>query len=331
MRKSLLIVVKKGLMVTVMRKFVVARMRKSLLVAVMMMAMAVCAQAQRDWSKAEVKLEKLTENLYMLTGVGGNIAVSVSEDGVLIVDDQYAPMVSKIQDAIKDVTYKPVRFVLNTHWHGDHTGGNESFAKAKAEIIAHENVRKRMESGSKVRGSMVPPAAKVALPIITFDRTLTVHINGEDIKALHFAKGHTDGDSVIFFTKANVVHMGDHFFNMNFPFVDVESGGNVRGMIENVEKAMAAVPDDVKVIPGHGPLATKKDALEFARRLKDIVALVQAAIKKGKTLEQMKKEKVLAKYEEMGKFFIKTDEMIEVTYNELTAKKGKGKQSGQHH
>lgn len=287
--------------------------------------------AQRDWSKAEVKMEKLTEGVYMLTGVGGNIAVSVGEDGVLIVDDQYAPMVPKIQEAIKGVTDKPVRFVLSTHWHGDHTGGNELLGKAKAEIIAHENVRKRMETGSKVRGSMVPPAAKLALPIITFDSRLTVHINGEDIRALHFAKGHTDGDSIIFFPKANVVHMGDHFFNMNFPFVDVESGGNVLGLIENVEKAMAAVPDDVKVIPGHGPMATKKDALEFVRRLKDIVAIVQAAIKKGKKLEQMKTEKILAKYDDMGKFFIKNDEMIEVTYNELTAKKAYKKQDGKHH
>jgi cyclase len=301
-------------------------------VAVMVMAVTLGAQAQRDWSKAEVKLEKLADGLYMLTGVGGNIAVSVGEDGVLIVDDQYAPMVPKIQEAIRGVTDKPVRFVLNTHWHGDHTGGNEVLAKAKAEIIAHENVRKRMESGSpNVHGSPVPASPQGALPIITFDRTLTVHINGEDIRALHFAKGHTDGDSIIFFTKANVVHMGDHFFNMVFPFVDVDSGGNIMGLIENVEKAMAAVPDDVKVIPGHGALATKKDALEFVRRLKDIVAIVQAGIKKGKTLAQMKAEKVLAKYDDMGKFFIKNDEMIEVAYNELTAKKVSGKKQGKQH
>lgn len=292
---------------------------------------AVGAQAQRDWSKAEVKLEKLSEGLYMLTGVGGNIAVSVGEDGVLIVDDQYAPIVPKIQEAIKGVTDQPVRFVLNTHWHGDHTGGNETFAKAKAEIIAHENVRKRLASGHEnLRGSKVAPAPKVALPIITFDRTLTVHINGEDIKALHFVQGHTDGDSIIFFPKANVVHMGDHFFNMNFPFVDTASGGNLTGLIENVEKAMAMLPDDVKVIPGHGPVATKKDALEFTRRLRDIRALVQAAIKKKMTLEQMKKENVIAKYDDMGKFFIKNDEMIEVAYNDLTKKKVAGK-SKRHH
>jgi len=306
--------------------------RLFVVLALVVPVMTMSAAAQRDWSKAEVKLDKLADGIYLLTGVGGNIAVSVGEDGVLIVDDQYAPMVPKIQEAIKTVTDKPVRFVLSTHWHGDHTGGNEPFAKAKAEIIAHENVRKRMESGSpNVHGSPVPPAAKVALPIITFDSSLTVHINGEDIRALHFAQGHTDGDSIIFFPKANVIHMGDHFFNMYFPFVDVDSGGNVHGMIENVEKAMAAVPDDVKVIPGHGPLATKKDALEFVRRLKDIVSIVQAAIKKGKTVEQMKTDKILAKYDDMGKFFIKNDEMIEVTYNELTAKKVKGAKGKQHH
>lgn len=307
-------------------------MRTVMLSVMAVLMLAVGTQAQRDWSKAEVKVEKLAEGVYMLIGVGGNIGVSIGEDGVLIVDDQYAPMVPKIQEALKGITDKPVRFILNTHWHGDHTGGNDSFAKAKAEIIAHENVRKRMESGSpNLRGNPVPAAPKTALPIITFDSKLTVHINGEDIRALHFAQGHTDGDSIIFFPKANVVHMGDHFFNMTFPFVDVSSGGNVRGLIENVEKAMAAVPDDVKVIPGHGPLATKKDALEFVRRLKDIVSLVQAAIKRGKTLEQMKKENLISKYDEMGKFFIKNDEMIEVTYNELTAKKTKGKQNGKHH
>jgi cyclase len=263
--------------------------------------------------------------------VGGNIGVSVGDDGVLIVDDQYAPMAPKIQAALKGITDKPVRFILNTHYHGDHTGGNEALAKEKAEVIAHDNVRKRLESGTMTHGEKVPPAEKGALPIITFDRTLTVHLNGEDIKAMHFASGHTDGDSIIFFPKANVIHMGDHFFNMFFPFVDVGNGGSVKGTIENVEKAMASVPDDVKVIPGHGPLATKAEALEFVKRLKDCVALVQAGAKKGKTLEQLKKEKVLAKYDEMGKFFIKSDEIIEVIYDEVTQTKMKGKQAGKHH
>jgi glyoxylase-like metal-dependent hydrolase (beta-lactamase superfamily II) len=268
----------------------------------------------------------------MLTGAGGNIGVSVGADGVLIVDDQFASLVPKIQAALKGITEQPVRFVLNTHWHGDHTGGNAAMAPDST-IIAHDNVRHRLQEGNpNLLGRVVPPAAPAALPIITFDHSLTVHLNGEDIRALHYAKGHTDGDSVIFFPQSNVVHMGDDFVTYGLPFVDVSSGGSLLGLIENADQAMAAVPDDVKVIPGHGPLSTKADVKKFTAMLRDCVELVRAAMKKGRTLEQMKAEGVLARHDSLGQGFVKTSAFVELIYNELKGDVTRTKQpSRQHH
>ena len=216
-----------------------------------------CMAAQdEDFSKVQMKVIKVAGNVYMLQGAGGNIGASVGEDGIVIVDDQYAPLADKIQAALKGITDKPVRFIINTHYHGDHTGGSAYFQK-QAPIIAHDNVRKRLETGGAAGngGSVhmdVKPAAKDALPIITFDHDVTVHLNGEDIRALYFPAGHTDGDSVIFFPKSNVVHMGDDFVTYGFPFIDVDSGGSINGMIDGVEKVIAQVPPNVKIIPEPG-------------------------------------------------------------------------------
>jgi glyoxylase-like metal-dependent hydrolase (beta-lactamase superfamily II) len=210
-----------------------------------------------------------------------------------------------------------VRFVINTHFHGDHTGGNAIFQK-DAPVIAQDNVRKRLEAGAADR----KPAPKDALPIITFDHDVTVHLNGEDIRALHFPSGHTDGDSIIFFPKSNVVHMGDDFVTYGFPFIDLKSGGSVEGMIAAVDDVVGKLPADVKVIPGHGPISNLDDVRKFSTMLKDTLAVVQKALKQGKTLDQMKQEKILAPWDKWSGDFVKTDGFIETLYNDLTGKLG---------
>jgi glyoxylase-like metal-dependent hydrolase (beta-lactamase superfamily II) len=291
--------------------------------------MTVNATAQQtDFSKVQIKVTKVSGNIYMLEGSGGNIAASVGEDGIVIVDDQFAPLVEKIQQALKGITDKPVRFIINTHYHGDHTGGNESFSNAGSTVIAQDNVRKRLESGGTAGngGSLkmsYPAAPKAALPIITFANDVTVHFNGEDIRALHFPSGHTDGDSIIFFPKNNVVHMGDDFVRYGFPFIDVASGGSVQGMINAMEKAMALLPPDVKVIPGHGAISNLDDVRAFVKMLKETSAVVQKAINRRQTLEQMKQAKILAPWEKFSGSFINTDAFIETLYNSLSGQQGK--------
>jgi len=272
-----------------------------------------------------MKVSKVAGNIYMLEGAGGNIGASVGDDGIVIVDDQYAPLADKIQVALKGITDKPVRFVINTHYHEDHTGGNAIFQK-NAPVIAHENVRKRLqEGGTAGNGGSVhieaKPQPKDALPIITFDHDVTVHLNGEDIRALHFPAGHTDGDSIIFFPKSNVVHMGDDFVTYGFPFIDVDGGGSINGMIDAVEKVIPQFPPDVKVIPGHGPVSNLDDVRAYLKMLKDTRDAVQSALKQGKTLEQMKQEKILDPWKKYSGDFISEDAFLETLYNSLTGQK----------
>ncbi len=227
--------------------------------AVVLAASLAIAQDE-DFSKVQIKVTKVAGTVYMLEGAGGNIGASVADDGIVIIDDQFAPLADKIQAALKGVTDKSIRFIINTHHHGDHTGGNAIFQK-QAPVIAHDNVRKRLENGG-TRGNLgsisfeAKPQTKDALPILTFDHDMTVHLNGEDIRALHFPSGHTDGDSIIFLPKSNVVHMGDDFVRYGFPFIDWASGGSVEGMIAAMEEVLPKLPPDVKVIPGHGEIST---------------------------------------------------------------------------
>jgi cyclase len=294
-------------------------MRKGLVIALSLYACAALAQ-QRDFSKVEVKAAKVAGTVYLLTGAGGNIGVSVGDDGIVIVDDQFAPLAPKIIDALNGITDKPIRFIINTHYHGDHTGGNEIFGRTGT-IIAHDNVRKRLASGSTARGSATPPARKQALPIVTFNDTATIHVNGEDIRAVHFPSGHTDGDAVIYFPQSNVVHMGDDFFNGRFPFIDIENGGSVKGLIADVDKVLATLPDDVKIIPGHGELSDKAGLRRFADMLRGTSGAVEKAMKSGRTLEQMKADKILAQWDEWGKdWFVDSAGFTEALYKDLSRK-----------
>jgi glyoxylase-like metal-dependent hydrolase (beta-lactamase superfamily II) len=299
-------------------------MRKLLIAALLLIPCMALAQQTPDFTKVEIKVSKVSGNIYLLQGAGGNIAASLGDEGILIVDTEYAPLADKIQAALKGIgaTDKPVRFVVNTHYHGDHTNGDSAWGARGATIIANENLRKRMESGSSTgNGGAVKfqsaAQPKVALPVITFGDHVTVFLNDEEIRVMHFPAAHTDGDAVVYFTKNNVVHMGDEFIRYGFPFVDILGGGSVQGMIAACEKAAATLPADVKVIPGHGELATMDDLREYTKMMKDTMAVVQAAIAKGETTDQMKSEKILAAWQKYSGAFVNTDAWIDTLYNSL--------------
>ena len=307
-------------------------MNKRLLIAALICFLPQLIHAQTDYSKVEIKATKISGNVYMLEGAGGNIGVSVGEDGILIVDDEFAPLADKIKAALKQLGEGKLKFVLNTHWHGDHTGGNPVFGP-DAPIIAHDNVRKRMstEQRSEFFKQTTPASPKEALPVITFNESLSVHFNGEEIRVIHFPQGHTDGDSVIFFTKSNVVHMGDDFFANRFPFVDLDSGGTVQGLIKNIADIMPKLPPDVKLIPGHGPISTVDDLKAYHRMLVTTTDIVQQKMKAKKSLDQIKKEGLPDEWKSWGTGFIKTDLWLEIIYKSYSKAPSKAPQNSHGH
>lgn len=272
------------------------------------------ARAQQDFSKVQMKARKVAGNIYMIEGAGGNIGVSAGADGILIVDDQFAPLADKIRAALKEINPGQLRFVLNTHYHGDHTGSNPVFGK-EATIIAHDNVRARLAAEQTVRGQKIPASPKEGLPVVTFNQSVSIHFNGEEIRVIHFPAGHTDGDSVMFFTASNVVHMGDHFFAGRFPFIDLEHGGTVEGLTRNIESVITRVPADVKIIPGHGPLATLDDLKLYRRMLTETTAHVRKGMSEGKTLAQLKTAGLPDEWKTWGTGFINTGVWIETIFN----------------
>ena len=281
---------------------------------------AAAALAQQDFSKVEIQTEKLAETVYMMTGSGGNLGVSVGEDAVFVIDDQFAPLTPKIQAAIAKLTPKPVQFVLNTHWHFDHTGGNENLGKAGAVIVAHENVRKRLSTEGFIEflGMKTKPEPKVALPVATFTRGISFHLNGDELVVSHAPRAHTDGDSIVRFGKSNVVHMGDIFFNKLYPFIDTSSGGTVAGVLAAADGVLKTADDGTKIIPGHGPLANKADLKTYRDMLAAISGNIRGQIKAGKTLEQVIASKPTVTYDEVwGKGFLAPEKFVEMVYKNL--------------
>jgi cyclase len=278
--------------------------------AILLLAPIFHAAAQQDFSNVEIKTIHVAKNVYMLQGSGGNIGVSVGEDGTLIVDDQFAPLAGKILAALKQLNPNKPRYILNTHHHGDHTGGNPQFGR-DGEIIAHANVRKRL---------LASKLEKAGLPVVTFEDSLSVHFNGDEVKIIHVPPAHTDGDSVVYFMGANVIHFGDTFFSGRFPNIDLNGGGSVRGFIKGIGDAIPKIPADAKLIPGHGPLSTIKQLKEFHEMLIETSAIVQKAIDAGKTLDEVKAAGLPQKFKSWEAPTLKTDRWLEILYNGLKAK-----------
>ncbi len=292
-----------------MRKFIL-----TLATLAAALATSPALQAQ-DFSKIEIQTRQLGPTSYMLVGAGGNIGVSVGEDAVFVIDDQYAPMAPKIKAAIAAITKKPVQFVLNTHFHFDHTGGNEAFGQAGALIVAHANVRKRMTGDQLISfiGATQPASPRAALPVITVAGEVTFHINGDEVHAFHVPKAHTDGDLIVHFRQSDIVHMGDVYFNGFYPFIDTSSGGSADGVVAAVDRVLALATDKTQIIPGHGPLSTKADLQAYRDMIATVAQRIREQRRAGRTDEQIRVAGLAADYDaKYGGGFIKPERFVQM-------------------
>ncbi|MHC4235049.1 MAG: MBL fold metallo-hydrolase [Planctomycetota bacterium] len=299
------------------------RMQKlaiSVLAVAVGLTVAQAAQAPQD---VEIQTVKVADNVYMLVGQGGNIGLSVGEDGAFLIDDQFAPLTQKITNAVKKISSRPIRFVVNTHWHGDHTGGNENLGQAGSLIVAHENVRQRMSTEQFIRGldRRVPASPQGALPVITFTESVTFYWNADEVYVLHVEPAHTDGDSIIYFRKANVLHMGDTYFNGMYPFIDVAAGGSLDGMITAVDRALELANEQTQFIAGHGPMSGIQELRSFQEMLKAVGGRVRSLVQQGKSLEEVIASKPTRDFDaQWGDGFLKPDQWVGIVYDGMSEK-----------
>ncbi len=278
---------------------------------------AVPAAAQQDFSTVEIRTETAAPGVAVLFGAGGNIAVSYGADGTIVVDDQFAPLTPRIQAAIAALGASPAKYLINTHWHYDHTGGNENFGNASAIIMAQDHVRDRLVAGGSIGGNAIPPAPAAALPVITWHDGIQLHLNG-GIRTIHMPHAHTDGDSVVWFRTANVFHMGDLFFHrVSLPFIDLESGGNARGVLAAANRVIELSNDQSVIIPGHGPLATRADLIAYRDMLAEVIGAVEREKAAGKTLEQVLAMRLAARWDTNPQAFIKGDAFVTAVWESL--------------
>ncbi len=296
-------------------------MRKLLFLASLFALVAGLALSQQDFSKVEIETIEVASSVHMLVGSGGNIGVSSGSDGILVIDDQYAPLTEKILAAIKAISDRPVDFVVNTHWHGDHTGGNENVGKAGAVIVAHRNVRARMstEQFSSFFNRTTPPSPPGALPVVTFTEDVSFHFNGDELHVFHVEPAHTDGDSVVHWRSTNLFHMGDLFFNGGYPYIDLGSGGSADGIIAAVNRVLELANDESKIIPGHGELSNKKELTAYRDMMVEVRSRISEHVTAGKSLEQVLAAKPTQDLDaQWGTGFIKGNQITEFVYRSLS-------------
>lgn len=269
----------------------------------------------------ELTTQEVGSGIYMLVGKGGNIVVFAGEDGILMIDDKFAPMTEKIKAAIGKISNKPLRFLVNTHYHFDHTGSNENFGNEGVLIFGHDNIRKRLSAGQFIEffNKQIPPQPKTALPVVTFAEDITFHLNGDDIHVQHLEHAHTDGDSIIHFKNANTVHMADIYFEGIYPFIDISAGGSVKGTIAAIKEALSLMDDNTKVIPGHGPLSDKKKLQAHLHMLETVSSRIEKYISEGKSLDEIIAAKPTAEFDASRDLsFISPEQFVTLVHESLT-------------
>lgn len=302
-----------------MNKAIFGRSLMAAAVAALLTSPAAAPAFGQDQPPVEVKTVHVRGNIYALYAQGGNIGVSVGADGVFLIDDQYAPLTPQIQAAIAEITDQPVRYLINTHHHGDHTGGNENMGKAGALIFAHDNLRARLVGNPPIgaRG-WTEEGVAYGLPVITFNDQISFHLNGDEARATHVPNAHTDGDSFIHFKGANVIHTGDLMFNGMYPYIDVDGGGNVRGVLKGYDQMLALADEETRVIPGHGPMATMADMVANRAMIQAVSGRVAAMIAEGKSLDEVLAAGLSAEYDEAYTWvFIGPEKIVTSIYRSL--------------